>query len=98
LAKKSANPLPKTLAGAVCAQSVRCGKVNCRCAKGQPHTAYYRFWRDGGRLRKAYVPRQELEQVREACQARRRERLKMAESMAEWRRLVSLLREQEGQS
>lgn len=28
---------------------------------------YYRFWRESGRLRKAYVPRRQVEEVRAAC-------------------------------
>ena len=49
--------LPKIeVRGAICAQWVRCGKPNCRCAKGQLHGPYYyRFWREGGKLRRAYV-------------------------------------------
>ncbi|HVK18192.1 MAG TPA: DUF6788 family protein [Fimbriiglobus sp.] len=60
------DPLPKTLPGVVCAQRVRCGKPACRCARGPGHLAYYRFWREGGRLRKAHVRRADLESVRAA--------------------------------
>ena len=50
------DPLPKTLPGVVRPQWVRCGRPGCRCARGRPHGPYfYRFWREGGRLRKAYV-------------------------------------------
>lgn len=77
---KNLKPLPKTppgsmLAGAVCAQYKRCGKTNCRCARGELHGPYYyRFrWR-AGRVTKAYVPLAEVEGVRAAC-ARRRERI-----------------------
>lgn len=61
--------LPKIdlLPGSVCLQRVRCGKSNCRCASGHLHEAYYRFWREDGRLRKAYVRKRDLEQIRAAC-------------------------------
>lgn len=65
------NPLPKIepLPGTVQLQRVNCGKPNCRCATGKLHAAYYRFWRERGRLRKAYVRRSDVEQVRAACAA-----------------------------
>lgn len=51
-------PLPK-LKGVVLAQA-RGGK-----------TYWYRFWREGGRLRKEYVPLHNVEAVRLACELRR---------------------------
>ena len=63
--------LPKVLPGTVVAQMVRCGKPGCRCARGELHGPYYyRLWREGGRLRKAYVARGALAEVRAACAAR----------------------------
>ena len=90
---KTPEPLPKTLPGVVCAQRVRCGKPGCRCARGQRHLAYYRFWREGGRLRKRYVRRADLAAVRAACEARRRERRELAEAWQHWRQLVAVVRE-----
>ena len=71
------------LPGAVLPQYVRCGKPNCRCSSRRRedlHGPYfYRFHRESGRLRKAYVPKDRVDQVRAACaryreeqQARRR--------------------------
>lgn len=35
---------------------VKCGKKACRCAAGEAHGPYtYKYWKEGGRLRKAYV-------------------------------------------
>ncbi len=67
--------LPKTVArqpGTVLPQYIRCGKPACRCATGELHGPYfYRFWRDeDGRLRKVYVRRADLDEVRAACEAR----------------------------
>jgi hypothetical protein len=61
----------RSLPGTIHAQRVRCGKENCRCARGSPHVAYYRFWRERGRQRKAYVRKADLEAMRQACAERR---------------------------
>ncbi len=90
---KTPEPLPKTLPGVVCAQRVRCGKVGCRCADGQGHLAFYRFWREGGRLRKRYVRRADLAAVRAACENRQRVRRELADGWQQWRKLVTVVRE-----
>jgi hypothetical protein len=90
---KNPEPLPKTLPGVVCAQRVRCGKPRCRCARGQAHLAFYRFWREGGRLRKCYVRRADLAAVRAACAARQREHRELLEAWQQWRCLVAVVRE-----
>ncbi|MEA3198629.1 MAG: hypothetical protein QOE90_57 [Thermoplasmata archaeon] len=42
-------------------EGIRCGKTNCRCRAGQLHGPYtYKYWREGGRLRKAYVGKARL--------------------------------------
>src|SRR5271166_5872268 len=79
---KNAKPLDKTdilrlldsklLPGALCVQYRRCGKPNCRCARGKLHGPYYyRAWRSGGRLRWQYVKWEDAEIVRAACDANR---------------------------
>ncbi|QJW98522.1 DUF6788 family protein [Frigoriglobus tundricola] len=90
---KVPKPLPKTLPGVVCAQRVRCGKPGCRCTRGQGHLAYYRFWREGGRLRKCYVRRGDLAAVRAACATRQREQRELSEAWKQWRQLVTVVRE-----
>jgi hypothetical protein len=90
---KSPKPLPKTLPGAVCVQRVRCGKPGCRCARGQAHAAYYRFWHEGGRQRKCYVKRADLADVRAACEARRQESRELSAGWEQWRQMVSVVRE-----
>lgn len=58
--------------GAVCAQYVRCGKASCRCAAGSLHGPYfYRFKREGGRLRKQYVRKADAEAALEEQRKRR---------------------------
>jgi len=90
---KRAKTLPKTLPGAVCVQWVRCGKPNCRCARGELHGPYYyRFWRENGKLHKMYVKREDLAEVQEACEARRRERRELRAAMQEFQDLLSTIR------
>jgi hypothetical protein len=77
---------------------VRCGRAGCRCARGGLHGPYYyRFWREGGRLRKEYVRAADLGRVREQCQVRRRERQELAVWYAVWRQMVTQVREVEKQ-
>lgn len=71
-------PLPKIrpgdmLNGAVCAQYKKCGKANCRCARGELHGPYYyRFqWHDG-RVIKWYIPLSQVDAVTAACERHRR--------------------------
>ena len=90
---KTPETLPKTLPGVVCVQRVRCGKPGCRCARGQPHVAFYRFWREGGKLRKSYVKRSDLEAVRAACEARRLAFRELREGWGRWRKLVTVVHE-----
>jgi len=94
---ESGETLPKMLPGAVCVQWVRCGKPNCRCARGDLHGPYYyRFWRESGKLHKAYVKRCDLDAVRAACEARRRERQELRVAMQAFRDLSARLRRVEG--
>src|SRR4051812_11268586 len=100
--KNRQETLPKMLAGTVHAQMVRCGRHGCRCEQGTLHGPYYyRFWREDGQLRRAYVKACEVAEVRAACAAARmqgkqeRQERQEAERQGreEFRRITSLLRE-----
>ena len=58
---------PKMLPGEVIEQRVKCGRANCRWAGGARHPAFYRYWTEGGRQRKAYVRRADVDATRAAC-------------------------------
>ncbi len=95
---KTGIPLPKTppaeaLPGAVCAQYKRCGKPNCKCARGQLHGPYfYRFrWR-GGRVTKVYIPLAEVEAVRAACARHRERKTEMQANDAHLRWLLATIK------
>lgn len=56
--------------GDIVSQYIRCGKATCRCRHGELHGPYYyRTWRDGDKVRKVYVPFQDVERVQAACDA-----------------------------
>lgn len=65
---RAAGDLEEPLPGTVCAQFIQCGKPNCRCRKGLPHGPYfYRIWRNGRTVEKAYVRASDVERVRRQC-------------------------------
>jgi hypothetical protein len=92
------NPAIKILPGFVARVRVRCGKPNCRCARGQRHKAYYHVtYADGLRFRR-YVRRDRVQEVNEACQAHRDlqaqlrvGRAEYKQTLAQTRKLVKLL-------
>jgi hypothetical protein len=94
---KSENLLPKMLPGTVCAQMVRCGKPNCKCARGELHDAYYyHFTRVGGRLKKRYLKANEIEAIGAACVARQKSeramRQQIRQSQLSVREIIARLR------
>ena len=93
---ENADSLPKMLPGVVCAQWRKCGKAGCRCARGDLHGPYFaRFWRQGGRLRKAYIRKADVEDVRGRCQARRQVRAECLAAMNQVREMSSVLKDME---
>jgi len=65
---KTQKVLPKILPGTVHTQFIRCGKLNCKCSRGQLHGAYfYHFIRVNGKLRKRYLKISEVEEIQAAC-------------------------------
>jgi hypothetical protein len=94
--KKSSQKLPKKLPAAVCAQMVGCGKPTCRCARGELHGPYfYCFWRERGKLKKAYIRKADVDRARNLCQARRRTRRMLNNDFDLWRSLLLKLKEVE---
>jgi hypothetical protein len=61
---KTAKMLPKTVEqitnGGIYIQRVRCGKSNCKCARGTLHTGHYFFTRLNGKLIKRYIRKAEF--------------------------------------
>lgn len=97
--KKSADSLPKILrlagrGGSLQAQRVRCGKSNCRCARGQLHEGYYYlFLSTPAGVSKLYVRRGDVPAVRAVIAERQRRsrawRAELNEARAFLRRIMS---------
>lgn len=90
--------------GEVCSQFIRCGKDGCRCQKGVLHGPYYyRIWREGSKVHKAYVKASDVQAVRAQCEAykalqtqlrqMRQGRQELAQRITqEWRQTKRLMR------
>lgn len=97
-AKKRADSLPKILAlaagaGSLQSQRVRCGKANCRCARGLLHEGYhYLYLPPSAGLSKVYVRRKDVPIVREVIEGRKRQaaafRSELAQARAFLRRMM----------
>jgi hypothetical protein len=98
---KTYNQIPKIPAlisnGWISKQRVRCGKSNCRCSRGDPHTGYYFFTRVDGKLTKRYIRAADVEAFRAILEAttrdRRLRRERRKESRQQLRSLTRQLRE-----
>jgi len=78
---KTVKTLPNTLPGAVCAQ--------WRDRDGKRYGPYYfRFWREGGRLHKQYITRNEVEAVQAACGRHREEQTARRHNHAEFMQML----------
>jgi hypothetical protein len=76
--KKRADSLPKILAlaarsGSLQTQRIRCGKPNCKCARGELHEGYhYLYLPPSAGLSKVYVRRRDVPVVRAVIESRKR--------------------------
>jgi hypothetical protein len=94
---KKQKTLPKTVSeiqnGGLYIQRVRCGKSNCKCVRGETHTAFYFFTRRNGKLIKFYVRKSEVEAFSKMVNQVSTERAKRRESDQAARTLLKRLRE-----
>lgn len=94
---KTAKVLPKTAEdiqnGGLYLQRVRCGKSNCKCARGETHSAYYFFTRRNGKLVKIYVRKADVEAFSELINLAMVERAQRRQSSQSSRALLKRLRE-----
>lgn len=88
---------PKMQGCALVQHGTRCGKTGCRCRRGQLHPTAYLRWREGGRQRRRYVRRADIEPVQAIVAQRHREqaleRIQLQESLRVLRRLEELYRD-----
>lgn len=92
---KKSNSLPKIqpLPGALCAQKIRCGKANCKCAKGELHERYfYHFYYEGGKLRKKYVKKADVSTIKVRVLLNKQQKKEMRNFVREINQSSALLR------
>jgi len=76
------------LRGTLSQRSGKCGKPNCRCAKGQTHQSLYQVQSQAGKPRQICIPKAWLERVRRAVNDYQdMQRLIEEVSELEWKRL-----------
>jgi hypothetical protein len=83
-------PLP-ILAGSLVKQYVICGKPGCRCQRGQKHgPLFYLYWKEQGRSRSLYVPREKVVELRRQIRNYRRVQKELAKrvrrQLREWQK------------
>jgi hypothetical protein len=83
----------KMLPGHVARVRVRCGKNNCRCARGARHTAFYHVWRSDGVRYRQYIPKRIVEDVRRACDEYRALQVTLRLGRAEYQNTLRHARE-----
>ena len=81
------------VSGSLVEQYVTCGKSNCRCARGQKHgPLYYLYWKEQGRSRSLYVPRERVGELRRQIQNYRKFQEKLTElllqQLRDWQRTL----------
>lgn len=52
------------LRGSLLARRMKCGKANCRCARGEGHESLFLVISENGRTRQLYVPKDWVSRVR----------------------------------
>jgi hypothetical protein len=81
------------LNGHVQKRRVRCGKLNCKCAKGELHIAYYHVWHEGGKRFQRYIKKSQLEAISTACQTNRTFQVQLRAGCAEYKQMLVRARE-----
>ena len=101
LSKKAGESLHKIVTTpayrfSICAQYVKCGKSNCKCASGQFHGPYFAaFWKENGRIRKRYIRLADVEQMRELSEQPRQLMQDISKCGSYVRELKALVRDYE---
>lgn len=80
------------LSGYLLAQKIKCGRPNCKCARGDLHGPYFYYvWRLGRYRHKEYVKSHDLAFVRAGIEQHRRRKAEIRafneQAKADWRNL-----------
>ena len=81
------------LNGHIQKRRVRCGKPNCKCASGEPHTAFYHVWHCGRRRYQKYVRKSEVQTLRQRCEQYRQLQIGIRAGRVEYKQLLARARE-----
>jgi hypothetical protein len=77
------------LRGTLAPRLRRCGKPNCRCARGELHSSLYLVQSHGGKPRQLFVPKEWEERVRQGVRGYQEIQQLLEElSETEWQRLL----------
>ena len=90
---KTQNPAIKMLPGFVASVRIRCGKRNCRCARGARHIAHYHVAYNCGRRVRRYVRHDDAATIRAACQAFKQLQAQFRAGRTEYKRNLANVRE-----
>jgi hypothetical protein len=87
---KNQKAVTKTiLPGHVQQRRVRCGKPNCRCARGEFHTAHYWAWDAYGVRYRRYIRREDVAHMKAACEAHRKWQVQERAGRREWKAFLA---------
>jgi hypothetical protein len=81
------------LPGFIASVRVRCGKSNCRCAREARHLAYYHVTYSSGVRFRRYVRRDQVADLREACEAHRALQAQLRAGRDDYKRNLANVRE-----
>jgi hypothetical protein len=90
---KKSNLTPKMLPGNIERRMVRCGKPNCKCAKGELHGPYYyhQTW-SGTEHQRRYITLANVPEVTEACETYRQLQASLRVGREEYKQMMAQMR------
>ena len=85
---------PEFMPGQVERRMVRCGKANCRCARGQLHGPYFyhRTW-SGETHQRRYIKLAAMPEAAQACQNYRQMQIDLREGRERYKQMMAYLRD-----
>jgi hypothetical protein len=74
---------------------VQCGRRNCRCARGEKHIAHFLYVARGGPLKRIWIPKKDLDRVKQMSERYGRFRAARAEINKSFKKLLAHIDELE---
>jgi hypothetical protein len=81
------------LTGVIIKEKVRCGRKNCRCVRENKLHGwyYYLYWREGKILKKSYIPKTEIDQLKQKIKQAKWKDMKDKKILKEYMKLFRQL-------